>query len=125
MGGGRGRRGGHGSRRLSPHPAFLATAPSSPGTPRQGTLPPLQHQNLPGSRIALGVVPWGCHPKKGKEASWSDAAQCPQRCAWLLKGDRIVPSVASVPSPHAQLLFITGDLISSEWGCPQDLILSG
>lgn len=43
----------------------------------------------------------------------------------MLKGDRIVPSVPSVPSPHAQLLFIIGDLISSEWGCPQELILSG
>lgn len=41
-----------------------------------------------------------------------------------MKWDRIVPSVPSVPSPHAQLLFITVDLISSEWGCPQDLIVS-
>lgn len=51
-GGGRGwgRRGGHGSRRLSlcsrESPALHATAPSSSGTPGPGTLSPLHHQTL-------------------------------------------------------------------------------
>lgn len=146
MGGGRGRRGAAAAGGCPPHPAFLTTAPSSSWTPRPpwpGALSPLHRQSLAEAcqaQVTNGArgPAMGMSPRNGQRSSqhfhWSGAAQCPQTYAWFLEGNRAIPSVPfvpsvpsilSIPGPHAQMLFITGDLISSERGCPGNPMLLG